>query len=195
MAYILPRMDTVESCVGKPAVGKLLRLFPRGITLPSKMSGEERRGEHSTQTRARGLHQVLSKIISANVKGKEEKTKVIWLLGRYGTFGGYGGSYLKMSADSFKQYAFGMTRTRRVFQQLLDFEVGMDFDETGDGDFDVTLSFRDDDNGEICSALNFYVRTLLGHHSEDDGLELFMAGGGTRSAAYVRMQKRLTAPR
>src|SRR5579863_10017457 len=75
-----------------------VRPFPRTITLPNKTTEEE-----STALRSglRGLHQVLTKIISANVKGKEEKIKVLWLLGRYGTFGGYGVSYLKMSADSF----------------------------------------------------------------------------------------------
>lgn len=78
-----------------------------------------------------------------------------------------------MSADSFKQYAFGVTRARRVFQQPSEFGVRMEFDETGEGDLDVALWFRGDDNGEICSALNLYVHTLLARHSEDDGLELF----------------------
>jgi hypothetical protein len=122
----------------------------------------------------KSLHRILSKLLGADVSGKDEKLKVLWLLGRYGQSQGRGSSYLAMNFDRFKQFAFAAARARRVFNQLKDFDVLMDFDEEYDGEGPkVELWFKDDDDGAMLEALTYYIECLLKRYSEDDALEMF----------------------
>ncbi|MCZ6689784.1 MAG: DUF4062 domain-containing protein [Planctomycetota bacterium] len=116
------------------------------------------------------VHGTLKTMQSRRVQGYEEKCKVLWLLGRYGKLG-ESGSSLYMSADSFKQYAWGTSRGTRVFNQLNDFGVeGRYSHDDTTGDTDVILSLH----GESATwALQVYVRDLLKKYGEDDGIELF----------------------
>ncbi|MGB0015035.1 MAG: hypothetical protein WBQ03_25810 [Candidatus Sulfotelmatobacter sp.] len=118
----------------------------------------------------KGLHSVLSKIISGEASGKDEKLKLLWVLGRYGSVTPSGVLY--MNADSFKQYAWGTYRGDRIFTQIRDFGVHGSYEDAGEGVYNAELSFSKDENGEIGFALKKYVDDLVGRFG-DDGINLF----------------------
>lgn len=117
------------------------------------------------------VHGTISSIVSAKVAGKDEKLKLLWLMGRYGEVGT---SALSMEADRFKQHAWGTSRGRRVFNQIGDFDLEGEYEDDGDGRLVVMLWFRSDPHGEAAHALKQYVAELLNTSGEDIGLERFM---------------------
>jgi hypothetical protein len=122
----------------------------------------------------KNLHRTIGKIQTADVSGKEEKLKVIWVFGRYATSGRRTHGALRMSLDRFKQFAFGISKAQRVFNQLSDFGIEAGFEGLEPNEQEeprVTLAFRDD--GETNMALRHYVKELLERHDEYDGLDLF----------------------
>jgi hypothetical protein len=154
-----------------PDEAPVARPFPRELGLPKDLAAAELT---ALKSGLKTLHRILAKLLSADVKGKDEKIKVLWLLGRYGSDGGWDVSRLTMSFDQFKQYAFAKSRAQRVFTQLRDFEVLASIDDPEDGDgLRVELSFEDDNAGEVVAALKYYVRALLYRHQDDDALALF----------------------
>lgn len=149
-----------------------VRALPREIELGKGFTGAEKTAMISG---LKSLHSILSKLLTTNVAGEEEKLKVLWVLGRHASLGGSDDSYLKMSFDRFKQYAFGVTKAQRVFNQLKDFQIRAEIEADeydGEGP-SVELWFKNDENGQIPQALQHYIEELLARHSEDDALELF----------------------
>jgi hypothetical protein len=104
---------------------------------------------------------------------EDEKLKVIWILGRYGTTGKRLHGPLRINLDRFKQYAFGVHKAQRVFHQLSDFGVnatlmGLDPDEQEEQRIEMTF----EDGGETKIALQHYIKALLARHDEHDALDL-----------------------
>lgn len=119
----------------------------------------------------RRIHEVISQIAAAKATGKEEKLKLLWVMGRYGDASH--GSTLTMENDRFRQYAWSTSKGQKVFSQIADFGVRGDYDESGDGQLDVNLWFKDDDDGDAVHALIRYVRDLIDTSGEDIGLDRF----------------------
>lgn len=173
LAYIclVYSQQTRRGLENKPDDAPVARPFPRELGLPEKPPEVE---QTALKSGLKTLHRILSTLLSANVTGKEEKIKVLWLLGRYGSEAGWRASHLTMSVDQFKQHAFGVSRARRVFTQLRDFGVLASIDDPQDGEgLRIELSFENDSAGEVVAALKHYVKTLLRKHQEDDALALF----------------------
>jgi len=99
----------------------------------------------------------------------------MWIFARYAEVTGRRGRTLSMKFDRFKQYAWGASRSRRVFNQLSDFGIAAEFDDDldGDGDYYVRFWFKGDEEGERADALQVFVRALLKRQPEDVALELF----------------------
>lgn len=119
----------------------------------------------------RRVHEVITRIATSTAAGKDEKLKLLWVLGRYGEMGM--GSTLKMGNDRFRQYAWSTQRGQKVFNQINDFGVSGDYDEDGSGELQVRLWFKEDDDGEAAYALTDYVAELIKTSGEDIGLERF----------------------
>lgn len=119
----------------------------------------------------RRIHEVISHIAAAKATGKEEKLKLLWVMGRYGDASH--GSTLTMENDRFRQYAWSTSKGQKVFNQIADFGVRGDYDESGDGQLAVNLWFKDDDDGDAVHALVRYVKDLIDTSGEDIGLDRF----------------------
>lgn len=148
--------------------------FPSDFTMLHRTDGEEE--AVATIDGLRRIHGVLAKMAEQKVQGYEEKTKVLWLLGRYGEVDSSGFTVLKMNEHDFRQRAWGSTKGERVFQQLAAFGVHGGYDE--EDRFDeaprriVKLSFGRS-HEETVWALKRYVDELVARYGEDDGLALF----------------------
>lgn len=149
----------------------IVRALPKHFQLPK---GIEQAGEAALVAGLKNLHKVIQKIQNASVSGKDEKLKVIWILGRYGTTGKRLHGPLRINLDRFKQYAFGVHKAQRVFQQLSDFGItatliGLDPDEQEEQRIEMTF----EDGAETKIALQHYIQALLARHDEHDALYLF----------------------
>jgi len=119
----------------------------------------------------RKLHQVLSGIIKNPAAGKEEKLKLLWVMGRYGEM--HYGRSISISNDRLKQYAWSTGKGQRVFNQIRDFGVIGDYDADGDGMLSARVYFGSDtDDGEMAHALQEYVSDLVAKFGEE-GLDVF----------------------
>jgi len=76
-----------------------------------------------------------------------------------------------MNNDKFKQYAWSVTKGRRVFNQIADFGVTGDYDESGDGEFDAKIWIKGDENTETSFALKDFAEELI-KASGDDSIAL-----------------------
>jgi hypothetical protein len=117
------------------------------------------------------IHEVISRISKAKASGREEKLKLLWVMGRYGEIGYSGG--FSMESARFRQYTWGTTRGEKIFKQIADFGVTGEYDDDGSGQLFAKLWFKKDDNGETAHALVQYVNALLETSGEDLGLERF----------------------
>ena len=162
----------------KPSVSKseteelVVRALPKQFRFPE---GTDQAEEAALLTGLKNLHKIIRKIQKTSVSGKDEKLKVIWILGRYGTGGKRLHGPLRMNLDRFKQYAFGVHKAQRVFQQLSDFGasaalLGLDPNEEEE-EARIELTFAD--GGETKMALQHYIKALLARHDEHDALDLF----------------------
>lgn len=161
----------------KPSASKseveelIVRALPKEFHLPV---GTGQADEAALVAGLKNLHKIIRTIQGASVTGKDEKLKVIWILGRYGITGKRLHGPLRMNLDKFKQYAFGVSKAQRVFSQLDDFGVnarliGLDPDEQEEPRVELTF----DDGGETKIALQQYINALLARHDEHDALDLF----------------------
>jgi Domain of unknown function (DUF4062) len=116
------------------------------------------------------VHATISAIVSAQVAGKDEKLKLLWIMGRYGSVGT---SSLVMENDRFRQYAWSTSRGQKVFNQISDFGLEGEYDDDGDGRVRVLLRFTSDDNAEAAHALKRYIDELIATSGEDIGLDSF----------------------
>ena len=76
-----------------------------------------------------------------------------------------------MNNDRFKQYAWSITKGRKVFNQIAEFGVTGDYGESGDGEFDAKIWIRGDENAETAYALKDFVAQLI-NVSGDDSIAL-----------------------
>lgn len=116
------------------------------------------------------LHGVLSNIVKSPAAGKDEKLKLLWVMGRYGDIGV--GRSITMNNDRFKQYAWSTGKGTKVFNQIADFGVSGEYDPNGDGDLTVKIWFNSDPDGVIAHSLQRYVSDLVEKFG-DDGLSMF----------------------
>jgi hypothetical protein len=124
----------------------------------------------------RTVYNCIQQICLKAASGKEDKLKTLWLFGKYGETP-YGGP-LTIEEPRFKQFAWGVTRGRKVFTQLKDFGVnaGYDFEHAEEeGSGRVYLSFTGEHEDEASWALRDYVR-ILEQSYDDNALALFMRG-------------------
>jgi len=125
----------------------------------------------TTITGLRELHKVLSGIIKSPAAGKEEKLKLLWVMGKYGNIGH--GPSITISNDRLKQYAWSTTKGQRVFNQIRDFGVNGNYDGDDEGDAYAAMRFdSDSDDGMVANALQRYVADLEAKFA-DDGLDVF----------------------
>ncbi len=116
----------------------------------------------------RKLHEVLARIIKSPAAGKDEKLKLLWVMGRYGEI--KAGSSISISNDRLKQYAWSTSKGQRVFNQVRDFGVIGEYD---DEDPFATIRFESDsDDGFVAQSLQQYVADLVSKFGED-GLDMF----------------------
>ena len=78
---------------------------------------------------------------------------------------------ISMNNDRFKQYAWSTTKGRKVFNQIADFGVTGDYDESGDGELDAKIWIKGDENAETAYALQDFVKELI-NASGDDSIAL-----------------------
>lgn len=116
------------------------------------------------------LHKIIKNIVTSTAAGKDEKLKLLWVMDRHGEVGL---NSIKMNNDRFKQYAWSLQKGRKVFNQIGDFGVGGDYDESGDGDLDVKLWFKGDESAETAYALKDFVSELIKTSGDDIGLGRF----------------------
>lgn len=114
------------------------------------------------------LHKIIKNIATSTASGKDEKLKLLWVMGRYGDVGH---NSISMNNDRFKQYAWSTTKGRKVFNQIADFGVTGDYDESGDGEFDAKIWIKGDENAETAYALKDFVKELI-NASGDDSIAL-----------------------
>lgn len=114
------------------------------------------------------LHKIIKNIATSTASGKDEKLKLLWVMGRYGDVGL---NSISINNDRFKQYAWSTTRGRKVFNQIADFGVAGDYDESGDGQLDARIWIKGDENAETAYALKDFVTQLI-TISEDDSIAL-----------------------
>lgn len=114
------------------------------------------------------LHKIIKAIATSTASGKDEKLKLLWVMGRYGEVGL---NSINMNNDRFKQYAWSTGKGQKVFNQIADFGVTGDYDQSGDGQYDARIWFKDDDNAETSYALREFVAELI-EASGDDSLAL-----------------------
>jgi len=119
------------------------------------------------------LHEVISSIATAKVAGKDEKLRLLWVMGRYGKVGM---SSIAMGHDRFKQYAWGTGKGQKVFNQISDFGLSGEYDDDGNGEMQVRIWFKGDENAETAHALSEYVAELVKTSGEDIGLDRFKRG-------------------
>ena len=119
----------------------------------------------------KAIHGTVKKIRESGVTGIDEKLKVLWLLGRYGTLKD---DRLRMPEAQFKQRAWSTYRGQRVFDQLNEFGIWGSY-ETADAPDGREISVVDLGLGEPENAwaLNEYVRDLVKRFGEEEGLDLF----------------------
>ena len=89
-------------------------------------------------------------------------------MGRYGEVGLHS---INMNNDRFKQYAWSTGKGQKVFNQIVDFGVTGDYDESGDAQFNARIWFSGDDNAETAYALKDFISELI-KVSGDDSLAL-----------------------
>lgn len=148
--------------------------FPKDIRaeLPGLDTPDER---DSFVDGLRALHRILKKMISSGASGYDEKTKLLWVMGRYGEFESMaaGAERLEMPEPNFKQYAWGHGKGSRVNSQLRDFGVEVEYDfEYFEDQPTIQLHFSGKMSSEIVWAMRRYVLDLAERH-EEDGIELF----------------------
>jgi hypothetical protein len=157
--------------VSRPADKTIVRAMPRQINLleddldPTEAT--------SLRNGLKEIHALIAGLQNASVAGKDEKLKVLWVLGRYGEIP-KPGRILIMNLEKFKQYTFGVHKAQRVFIQLSDFGASAHIEETYDGDGPrIEFHFKDDPTNEKLHGLSYYIKALLKRHQEDDALQLF----------------------
>jgi hypothetical protein len=151
----------------------IVKALPKDFNVPKQY---DQAAQAALISGLKNVHKVINKIQNANVSGKDEKLKVIWVMGRYGTAGRRNYGPLRMNLDRFKQYAFGAHKAQRVFNQLSDFGIearlaGLDPEE--EEEQRVELTIQEESESETKMALQHYIKALLARHDEDDALELF----------------------
>lgn len=159
-----------------PVLGAFVAFPGRLTQLPEKFQDKDAMEAWLTRG-LRIVHSVISSIVSSTASAKEEKLKVLWLLGRYGKLE-HGHMRRSMGNDEFKQLAWSTTRGKRVFNQLKLFGVEGWYDTEGsgyEGDYHqtVNIKFANDDDGAAADALGVYVSTLVERYGEDPGLAIF----------------------
>jgi len=151
--------------------------FPSDFTaLTEDMSNEEASAAIGGLKR---VHATLREMRERKVQSYGEKVKVLWLLGLYGEIIG---SNLAINESSFKQYAWGASKGKRVLDQLRDFGINGRYERVDEGDdsshVDLEIGF-DDDEVDAIYALRNYANDLAEKYGKDDGLEFFGRGDMT----------------
>jgi hypothetical protein len=175
LAYVclLYSKQLVESRSPKKTSPQRARLAPFPSSFPKLNSSSELERTEVIKG-LNGLYQRVKAIQQSEMSGKEEKLKVLWVLGRHGDLSGPS-NQLVMPEPQFKGLAWGVTKGRNVFTQLRLFGIGGDYEPNFDNQLEVQLSFENDDDGAISVALYQYVHDLLDHTTGDANaaLELF----------------------
>jgi len=118
----------------------------------------------------KSLHKVLTNIIKSPATGKDEKLKLLWVMGRYGEIGFR--SWISMNNDRFKQYAWSTGKGDKVFNQIRDFGVSGEYEDDGDGVLYAKVRLHSDADGTIAHSLQRYVSDLISKFG-DDGIDVF----------------------
>lgn len=122
------------------------------------------------------LHNILYKILisEGNNDNKYEKIKAIWVIARYGElhWDNYG---FDIDNNIFKDYAWSITKGKRVFTQLGIFGVKGEYDVDEDiGKMTVRLTFvNQTDDCYVSTSLKMIVEDLISKFGSEEGLELF----------------------
>lgn len=134
--------------------------FPAALSKVATSHAPEE-AAHITRGLAK-LHRVLADIQSSSASGKSEKLKALWVVGRHGYFDS-GSNSIQVPVSTFKQFAWGTTKGKRVFAELADFRVVGSYcidDEVVENSV-VQVRFNDDEDGDVAEALHKYVAQLL----------------------------------
>ena len=143
-------------------------IIPFPTQLPKLADSDDSSAAAHAIAAMKKLHKLIKNIATSTASGKDEKLKLLWIMGRYGDVGLNG---ISLNNDKFKQYAWGTSKGKRVFNQIADFGVIGDYDDSGDGEFDAKIRIKGDENTETSDALNEFVKALM-KASEDDSIAL-----------------------
>lgn len=143
-------------------------IIPFPTQLPKLADSDDSAAAAHAIAAMKKLHKIIKSIATSPASGKDEKLKLLWIMGRYGDVGLNG---ISLNSDKFKQYAWGPSKGKRVFTQIADFGVTGDYDEGGNGDYDAKIWIQGDENTETSYALKHFVETLM-KATEDDSIAL-----------------------
>jgi hypothetical protein len=190
----LHRYETIEHIqeIAKSQLAHYLFLFSQGlrkkekkeedisgltfVDFPPNIEGVkdnkwEQEEEIALRNGLASLHKVFSEILKSDAKNdtKLEKVKCLWVFGKYGDASG--SSSISMPADLFKQYAWSITKGKRVFIQFEPFGVKGWYD---DDEPIIYIRFHDEsDENFVACALTDYVQRLVEKYGDVEGYELF----------------------
>lgn len=151
------------------------------VKFPSNLDKlKEKKFEQDQETGFRNgikeLHKTLTNILSSegNNDNKLEKIKAIWVIAKYGEVG-WDATYLEIDNNLFKDYAWSISKGRRVAKQLEPFGVSCEYDiDEEEGKVSIQLRFKNEnDDCHIASALHLFISDLLDKYDNDEAFELF----------------------
>lgn len=125
----------------------------------------------------RVVYDTLKAILDSDVSdgAKREQLKTIWVIARHGEASD---RRLWMKEDRFKATAWGVSKGRRVFNQMEGSGISGDYDVSEDGlgreyqTIEITFDRKKSRDAVPGSALKTWVETLVSAH-DDDGFTLF----------------------
>lgn len=153
----------------------------QSVAFPSRLDGAPGDTEEERTLSQAGLRQVydcLKRVLAADVKDsvKQEQLKSVWVVARHGD---PNERRLSVNESRFKASAWGISRGRRVFEQLTNCgirgEYDIDEDSNGVGYQTVEIIFDGKKNAESypAEALKTWVDDLITRYGDDDGYEMF----------------------
>lgn len=153
---------------------------PRAVGFPANLGKLPVDGEDEATLMRDGLRVVydtLKAILDSDISegAKREQLKTIWVIARHGEASD---RRLWMKEDRFKATAWGVSKGRRVFNQMEGSGISGDYDIAEDGlgrqyqTIEITFDRKKSRDAVPGSALKTWVETLVSAH-DDDGFALF----------------------
>jgi hypothetical protein len=151
------------------------------MPFPSNLEGvEDIATDHdeAVQLKAdlRIVYDAITSLLQADTKegAKLEQLKAIWVIGRHGR---PNERSVVLKEDRFKGSAWGITRGKRVFNQMDGTGISGEYDSEEDNEGRpygvVSVTFTKDTDAAPGYALNRWIKALVERYGEDEALDYF----------------------